>query len=76
MKNIVLTVLFLVFSLTVSIAQCPMCKAVAMSAEKEGGHRFGLNDGIMYLLGLPFLCLTIIGVVWYKKSLKFKASVK
>ena len=40
MKNILLTVLFLGFSLTVALAQCPMCKAVALSAQKEGGHAF------------------------------------
>lgn len=73
MKNIILTVLFLGFSLTVVMAQCPMCKAVALSAQKEGGHAFSLNDGILYLLGLPFLAMGYIAFVWFKKSKAFDA---
>ncbi len=76
MKNIGLFILFWGFSLSVAIAQCPMCKATAMSAQKEAGHRFGLNDGIMYLLGLPFLAMATIAFVWYRKSLKFNAAQK
>lgn len=76
MKNIALSVLLLCFSLSVVIAQCPMCKATAMSAQKESGHAFGLNDGILYLLGLPLLSIGIVGYVWYKKSLKFYANSK
>ncbi len=74
MKNVLLTVLFWGFSLTIALAQCPMCKAVALSAQKEGGHAFNLNDGILYLLGLPFLAMGYIGFVWLKKSKIFNAN--
>ncbi|MFN0199946.1 MAG: hypothetical protein ACKVTZ_00410 [Bacteroidia bacterium] len=61
-------VLFL-FTAASAIAQCPMCKAVAEAGRREGSNKAaGLNNGILYLLVLPYLAITIIGFLWYRKA--------
>jgi hypothetical protein len=59
-------------SMGISLAQCPMCKAVAMSAQKESGSNYTLNQGILYLFAIPYLALFTIGFIWYKRSKKYK----
>jgi UPF0716 family protein affecting phage T7 exclusion len=49
-------------------AQCAVCSANVASNVKDGGKAAdGLNHGIMYLLGAPYLAVGILGYVWYKK---------
>jgi len=49
-------------------AQCAMCTASVETNAKNGGTTAnGLNHGIMYLLGAPYLAVVILGYVWYKK---------
>lgn len=44
-----------------SSAQCAMCRAVLQSQD-EGGIAKGINDGIVYLMALPYI---LIGGVFY-----------
>jgi hypothetical protein len=61
-------VLFLCFIGVDLIAQCPMCKMAAETNMKSGGTAGkGLNDGILYLLALPYLLVSVIGYVWWRK---------
>jgi hypothetical protein len=54
-------------------AQCPMCKMAAESNLKSGGTAGkGLNNGILYLLAMPYLLVSIIGYVWWKKRRQLK----
>jgi hypothetical protein len=52
-------------------AQCPMCKIGAESNLKNGGTAGnGLNEGILYMLAMPYLLVGTIGFVWYKNRKK------
>ena len=66
--------LFLMQTLS-SLAQCPMCRTAVETARKGSDTKVGagLNDGILYLLVLPYLLVSIIGYMWYKKSKAHKA---
>lgn len=52
-----------------------MCKAAVESSLKDGSSKagLGLNDGILYLLSMPYLALGILGFVWYRAYKKNKA---
>lgn len=55
----------------VSAAQCAMCRATAESATEnvDKGIGEGLNDGIVYLMLLPYLLLIITGAVFFRKQI-------
>lgn len=51
-------------------AQCAMCKAVAENADQGGyGLATGLNNGILYLMGIPYILLTVLFVVFFRKQI-------
>lgn len=52
------------FSLTTN-AQCAMCRA-ALSGESNIKKAEAVNDGIVYLMVIPYLLVAIIGVLIYK----------
>ena len=63
MKRIA-ALLALVLALTLTVpadAQCAMCKLNAESASEtvDAGIGRGLNNGILYLMGIPYLLLGI-----------------
>ncbi|MBK6572024.1 MAG: hypothetical protein IPP06_04315 [Saprospiraceae bacterium] len=72
MKFLIAFLFLLMVNITV-FSQCPMCKMAAESNLKSGGAAGqGLNTGILYLLGLPYL---IVGTMIYlyrknRKALK------
>ena len=48
-------------------AQCAMCKGAAETALKQGGgDPQGLNNGILYMLAMPYLLVGAIGFWWWK----------
>jgi hypothetical protein len=48
-------------------AQCAQCAATVETNTKEGGNAAkGLNKGILFLLGAPYLAVAAGGYVWYK----------
>ncbi len=52
-------------------AQCSMCKAVVESGSHGNeGLAEGINSGILYMMGMPYLLMMIIGFAWYKKYYK------
>ena len=73
MKHLTLIVLFLATLINQAYAQCAMCKSVVES-NIDGGSAIGsgLNDGILYLMAMPYLALVIIAFAWmrYNKHLK------
>ncbi|MDQ3140903.1 MAG: hypothetical protein M3Q56_01510 [Bacteroidota bacterium] len=73
---IVLSLLFVCLVLTSSVfAQCPMCKMAAESNLKAGGNAGkGLNQGILYLLALPYLAVSILAFLWWKNKKVLKQS--
>jgi hypothetical protein len=49
-------------------AQCAQCAATVASNAKSGDTTAnGLNKGILFLLAAPYLAVTVVGYVWYKK---------
>ena len=60
----ILFILLNVFSLSIK-AQCAMCKA-AVEANLDGGGTkgAGLNDGILYLMAMPYLAILLFGVFY------------
>jgi hypothetical protein len=60
----------LVFLLQTS-AQCAMCRAVLESEEGQSTAE-GINDGIMYLMAIPYLLVAGIGFSIYWKYFRRK----
>ena len=48
-------------------AQCVMCKAVAEDSAAEGAVGRGINQGILYIMAIPYLLLGVLGYLVYKK---------
>lgn len=52
-------------------AQCAMCKQVAETDLKEGtGVARGINNGIVYLMGLPYILIGIVAFLFIRKYKK------
>jgi hypothetical protein len=51
-----------------SDAQCSMCRAVASSGERSDSTRVaqGLNNGILYLLAMPYILGGVAYFIWRK----------
>ena len=53
-------------------AQCAMCKASIESSVKEGEASVGagINNGILYIMGIPYLLIAAAGFFIYKHNKK------
>jgi len=52
-------------------AQCAMCSLNAENSTQNGNTQGkGLNDGILFLLGAPFLIGAGVAILWYTKFRK------
>ena len=53
------------------MAQCAMCRAVAEDAVDENGFGIaaGLNSGIVFLMGIPYILLAILFLVFFRKQI-------
>ncbi|TKC01889.1 hypothetical protein FA045_06485 [Pedobacter cryotolerans] len=71
-------ILFILFILVATTAvapevkaQCSMCTISAEQGTKNGNTQGkGLNSGILYLLAIPYLLITGIGILWYRNYRK------
>jgi UPF0716 family protein affecting phage T7 exclusion len=67
---LVIFTLSLGFSVSVQ-AQCSMCTINAEQGSKNGNTQTkGINTGVLYLMGAPFLLVAGVGGVWYLKYRK------
>jgi|TARA_B110000196_G_C21091420_1_gene637747 hypothetical protein len=58
--------LIVIFFYTKLNAQCSMCKAVVEANLKEGGSAgAGLNEGILYLMAMPYIAVIIFGLFYF-----------
>ena len=64
-RLIVLILIVLLFSLDAD-AQCAMCRAVLESEEGQNAAK-GINDGIVYLMVIPYLLIGGIGYYLYRR---------
>jgi hypothetical protein len=73
MKTIKYCAVVICFLLVSSIsfnasAQCSMCTLNAENSVQHGNHQGdGLNNGILYLLAMPYLAVAAVGFIWYKR---------
>ena len=64
-----LLIVLLVMAVVISgvDAQCVMCKAVAEDSAAEGAVGRGINQGILYIMAVPYILLGTIGFLIFKK---------
>ena len=65
-KSLMITTLFLVISIS-SNAQCAMCRAVLESGSDQKVAE-GVNNGIMYLMIIPYILIAVVGYFVYKSK--------
>ena len=59
-----------------SFSQCAMCKAVVESNLESGDDvGAGLNDGILYLMSMPYIFVLLFGLFYYLQKRKKKIDV-
>ncbi|AXT54046.1 hypothetical protein D1818_11405 [Aquimarina sp. BL5] len=69
-KTLYISILFLLFAISVD-AQCAMCRAVLESEEGQQTAK-GINNGIVYLMIVPYVLIGVIGYVMYRNKKKAK----
>ncbi|MDN3664498.1 hypothetical protein ACFFU1_14405 [Algibacter miyuki] len=72
MKNKILFFLFTICMFLQTNAQCAMCRAVLESEEGQTTAE-GINDGIVYLMAIPYVLVAGIAFAIYKKYNKKEA---
>ena len=70
-KTVFLFLVYLFFSLSVN-AQCAMCRA-ALEGEGNARKAEAVNDGIVYLMLIPYILVALIGFAVYRIYRKKKA---
>ena len=59
-KGIILSVVLFLMPV-ISRAQCAMCRAV-LESEADGAAAEGINNGILYLMAIPYI---LVGILFY-----------
>jgi hypothetical protein len=68
MKRMLLAVVFLFLIAVEADAQCSMCSAVVETSQRSGSEfAEGLNAGILYLMGVPYALLVLMGVLLFRR---------
>jgi hypothetical protein len=70
-KAVFLFLVYLFFSLSMN-AQCAMCRA-ALEGEGNARKAEAVNDGIVYLMLIPYILVALIGFAVYRTYRKKKA---
>ncbi|MFC4722500.1 hypothetical protein ACFO5O_09215 [Geojedonia litorea] len=70
-RKAVLILCFLFFAIKAS-AQCAMCRAVLESEEGQTTAE-GVNNGIMYLMTIPYILVAGMGFIIYWKFFRKKS---
>jgi hypothetical protein len=69
-KYIVSVIILALLSVNEALAQCAMCRATIENNVSAGETAIGsgLNLGILYLFVTPYLLISVLAFLWYKKS--------
>lgn len=67
-KKFLFGICFLLFSLSAN-AQCAMCRA-ALAGEANKAQAQAVNDGIVYLMVIPYILVGAIGYAVYRMKKK------
>jgi len=71
-KSLFLVILITCFN-SLSFGQCAMCKAVVEANLESGDTKgAGLNDGILFLMSMPYIAVLLFGVFYYLQKKKTK----
>ncbi|MBT3571736.1 MAG: hypothetical protein HOB54_05340 [Flavobacteriales bacterium] len=71
-KSLFLVILMTCFN-SLSFGQCAMCKAVVEANLESGDTKgAGLNDGILFLMSMPYIAVFLFGVFYYLQKKKTK----
>ena len=67
MKNKILVAAIMIFVFANNaFSQCAMCKAVVEANLESGDTKgAGLNDGILFLMAMPYVAIFIFGLFYY-----------
>jgi len=71
MKRKLLFLLFSIIFFLETNAQCAMCRAVLESEEGQSTAK-GVNDGIIYLMAVPYILVGSLGFIIYWKFFRNK----
>lgn len=61
-----LLIILFIFSPEIVQAQCAMCRA-ALESEADNSQAEGINNGIVYLMAIPYILVAGLFVVIYRK---------
>lgn len=72
MKKLLITAFFFLLNISMSFAQCAMCRATVDSnlSEGRGVIGTGLNFGIMYLFVMPYLLVGALIFMYFRVGKK------
>ena len=70
--GIIALFVWLFFPETIS-AQCAMCRA-SLESSGEVSHARGINNGIMYLMAIPYILVAVVGYFVYRKMKQNRGS--
>ncbi|MFZ9943548.1 MAG: hypothetical protein ACO3O0_08065 [Bacteroidia bacterium] len=77
LRKILSPILLMAFMLgTLDVAaQCSMCRAVAESGHKDDPNKVarGLNNGILYLLSMPYILGGVAYFIWRRNKSRQQA---
>lgn len=59
-KYLSVLLIFLILLADIAFAQCSMCRAVLNSSEAQETAK-GINNGILFLMSIPYLLLVFVG---------------
>ena len=75
-NNLFYLLLILLFFNTKLNAQCAMCKAAVEANLKDGGTAgAGLNQGILYLMAMPYIAVLLFGIFYFFQKKNKKQTV-
>jgi hypothetical protein len=60
---------FVLLTFTTSQAQCAMCRAV-LESEADNSMAEGVNNGIVYLMAIPYILVGGLAFLLYRKYAK------
>ena len=73
MRRIVFLIVLFVMLTADAQAQCAMCRAVLESEETQNAAR-GVNNGIVYLMAIPYILMAGLGYAIYRSRRKVQES--
>jgi len=73
MKTDIFFFIFAIFFFLSTNAQCAMCRAVLENEQGQGAAK-SINDGIIYLMAIPYILVFGVGFIIYWKFFKKKES--